>query len=107
MNIYVANFDSKLTNETLKELFSPYGMVDKALVMMDVFTDQSRGFGYVEMPDETEANQAIIALHQSELNGLKLTVSKADPIPERKGSYKVGNGSVNPYRFKKNQYGNG
>ena len=102
MNIYVANFDAKWTDEELKELFSPYGMVSKAFVMMDAFTDQSRRFGYVEMPDEAEANQAITVLNQSELNGLKITVSKADPIEERKGSYKVGNGSVNPYRFKKN-----
>ena len=101
MNIYVANIDTKWTNEELKELFSSYGMVDKALIMIDAFTDRSRGFGYVEMPDEAEANQAITALNQSELNGLKITVSKADPIEERKGSYKVGNGGVNPYRFKK------
>lgn len=76
--------------------------MDNALVMIDAFTNQSRGFGYVKMPDEAEANQAIIALDQSELNGLKITVSKADPIEERKGSYKVGNGAVNPYRLKKN-----
>lgn len=102
MNIYIANFDAEWTSEKLKQLFSSYGLVDKALVMMDAFTNQSRGFGYVEMPDEAEANQAIIALNQSELNGLKLTVSKAEPKEERKGSYKVGNGGVNPYRFRKN-----
>ena len=102
MNIYVANFDLQWTDEKLKELFSSYGEVSKALVMIDSFTDKSRGFGYVEMPDETEGTEAITSLNQSELNGLKLTVSKADPLEERKGSYKVGSGGVNPYRFKKN-----
>lgn len=102
MNIYVANFDTQWTNEKLKEIFSSYGVVDKALVMMDAFTERSRGFGYVEMPDETEAAKAIAALDQSELNGLKLTVSQAEQRAERKGSYKVGSGGINPYRFKKN-----
>lgn len=102
MNIYVANFDTKWTNEELKGLFSSYGTVDKALVMIDAFTDKSRGFGYVEMPDEAEANQAIAALHQTEVNALKLTVSKAEPVEERKGSYKVGSGGGQPFRFRKN-----
>lgn len=102
MNIYVGNFDTQWTGHNLKELFSPYGTVDNTQIMMDAFTERSRGFGYVEMPDETEAGKAILALHQSELNGLKLTVSKAEPKEERKGSYKVGRSGINPYRFKKN-----
>lgn len=102
MNIYVGNFDTQWTNENLKTIFAAYGTVDTALVMMDMFTDRSRGFGYVTMPDDAEAIKAIAALHQSELNGLRLTVSKANPIEEKKGSYKIGNGGINPYRFKKN-----
>jgi RNA recognition motif-containing protein len=101
MNIYVANFDTQWTNEKLKELFTPYGTVGAAQVMIDGFTERSRGFGYVEMPDEMQAGNAIAALHQSELNGKTLTVSKAETRNERRGSYKVGN-SVSPYRFKKN-----
>lgn len=102
MNIYVGNFDTQWTDDNLKNLFAPYGTVNTAHVMIDGFTEQSRGFGYVDMPDETEASKAITALNQSEQNGLKLTVQQADPRVERKGSYKVGNGGVNPYRFKKN-----
>ena len=103
MNIYVGNFDTQWTNENLKDLFTPFGTVDKAQVMIDAFTDRSRGFGYVEMPDEDAAGKAISALDQTEKNGLKLTVTKAAPREERKGSYKVGNSSgVNPYRFKRN-----
>lgn len=102
MNIYVGNFDTQWTSQNLEELFSPYGTVNKTEVMIDPFTERSRGFGYVEMPDEAEAGKAILALHQSELNGLKLAVSKAEHKEERKGSYKVGSGGINPYRFKKN-----
>ena len=102
MNIYVGNFNTQWTSENLKALFAPYGTVDKALVMMDAFTERSRGFGCVEMADEVAAGKAIGALDQSELNGLKLTVSKAETRKERKGSYKVGNGGINSYRFKKN-----
>lgn len=101
MNIYVANFDTQWSDAHLKELFTPYGTVDSADVMIDGFTEQSRGFGYVEMPDETQANKAIAELNQTEQNGLRLTVSKAEPRDKRQGSYKVGN-SVNPYRFRKN-----
>lgn len=101
MNIYVANFDTQWTSENLKTLFDPYGEVDNAEVMIDAFTDRSRGFGYVEMADEAAAIQAISALNQTEQNGLKLTVTKAAPLVEQKGSYKVGNSGVNPYRFKK------
>ena len=103
MTIYVGNFNTQRTNENLEALFSPYGTVDKALVMMDAFTERSRGFGYVEMADETAAGEAISALDQSELNGFKLSVSKAEDRVERKGSYKVGSGGINPYRFKRNK----
>jgi RNA recognition motif-containing protein len=102
MNIYVANFDTQWNNENLKELFNTYGTVGSALVMMDGFTERSRGFGYVEMADEQEAALAIRSLHETELNGVKLTVKQADPRAERKGSYKVGSSGINPYRFKKN-----
>lgn len=102
MKIYIANFDTRWTDEDLKTFFLPYGTVQSAQVMMDGFTEKSRGFGYVEMPDENEAETAIKALHDTDQDGRKLTVTKADPKVERKGSYKVGSGGVNPYRFRKN-----
>lgn len=102
MNIYVANFDTAWKDEDLRQLFTPYGEVASASVEMDVFTDKSRGFGYVEMPDEASAQTAIEALHQKEMNGKPLEVKLAEPKVVNKGSYKVGNGGVNPYRFKKN-----
>jgi RNA recognition motif-containing protein len=101
MNIYVANFDAQWNDDTLRDLFQPYGTVDSARVMIDGFTDLSRGFGYVEMPVEEEALAAIAALNDTEVGGKKLTLKQADPREVRKGSYKVGNGGINPYRFKK------
>ena len=101
MRIYIENLDSTIDNEKLKEIFSSYGEVKSAEVVKDVFTNVSRGFGYVEMEEEP-AQTAIQGLDQSLLNNFKLTVKEAPPVNERKGSYKVGNGAVNVYRFKKN-----
>ena len=102
MNIYVAKLDTQMQNEELKNLFKPYGEVQSAKIEIDAFTDQSRGFGYVEMADETEAQAAIDGLNESTINGKTITVKMAVPVEARKGSYKVGDGGVNPYRFKKN-----
>lgn len=101
MNIYVANFDTKWNDENLKAIFTPYGEVQSATVSLDGFTGLSRGFGFVEMPQEQEATAAIKALNGSEVNGNKLSVKIAEPRLESKGSYKVGTGGINPYRFKK------
>ena len=100
MKIYVENLDSVIDNEKLKQVFSAYGEVTYAEVIKDLFTNVSRGFGYVEM-DEVPAQNAIRALNQTVLNDLTITVKEAVPEPERKGSYKVGNSSVNAYRFRK------
>ena len=101
MNIYVANFDLAWKDEDLRQLFTPFGEVASAAVEMDVFTDKSRGFGYVEMPDDAQAQAAIDALHQKDVNGNQLDVKQATPKVVNKGSYKVGSGGVNPYRFRK------
>jgi RNA recognition motif-containing protein len=101
MNIYVENLDGTVDNEKLRQIFSSYGEVKSSEVVKDVFTGVSRGFGYVDMEEEA-AQQAIKELNQTLLNNLKITVKEAPPKSERKGSYKVGNGAVNMYRFKKN-----
>jgi RNA recognition motif-containing protein len=101
MNIYVENLDFTVDNDKLKELFSSFGEVKSAEVVKDAFTDRSRGFGYVEM-DESAAQSAITGLNESVLNNLKLTVKVAPTKSEHKGSYKVGQGVVNIYRFRKN-----
>ena len=101
MKIYVENLDATIGNEQLREIFSSFGDVKNAEVVKDLFTDVSRGFGYVEMEDDA-AGKAISELNDTVMNDLKLTVKEAVPVTERKGSYKVGNGAVNAYRFRKN-----
>src|SRR5436190_13653170 len=102
MNIYIANLDNTISNEELAKIFSTYGEVSSAEVVMDVFTGQSRGFGYVQMEKETEAQRAIKELNQTVLHTLTITVEEAPAPRAQQGSYKVGNGAVNMYRFKKN-----
>jgi RNA recognition motif-containing protein len=101
MNIYIKNLDPTVDNEKLRSLFTPYGEVISAEVVQDVFTGVSRGFGYVEMNDDV-AQKAISELNQSTVCDLKITVETATEKKEHKGSYKVGNGAVNVYRFRKN-----
>jgi RNA recognition motif-containing protein len=101
MKIYIENLDGTIGNEQLREIFSSYGEVRNAEIVKDLFTDVSRGFGYVEMEDDA-AEKAIGELNQTTLNNLKLTVREAPPVTERKGSYKVGNGAVSAYRFRRN-----
>lgn len=102
MNIYVSNLDKNLTQEDLKNLFVPHGEVASAEIAMDAFTDEPRGFGYVEMPQDEEALAAISGLDQTEIGGRIISVREAAPKEVHKGSYKVGSGPVNLYRFKKN-----
>ena len=101
MHIYISNLDLNLKNEDLQNLFTPYGKVQSAAIAIDGFTDQSRGFGHVEMPNDEQALTAITALHQKDLGGRVLTVREAAPKEEHRGSYKVGSGAVKAYRFKK------
>lgn len=101
MKIYIENLDGTINDNKLNEIFSSYGEVKSAHIVKDLFTDVSRGFGYVEM-DDNDAQKAINGLNQTNLNNLKITVKEAPPASERKGSYKVGSGAVNVYRFRKN-----
>ncbi len=102
MNICIANLSSTVKDEELKQLFSGYGEVKSAEVMMDVFTGESRGFGYVEMEDESAAQKAVTELSGSEFQSQKISVKEAQPKENHKGSYKVGSGPVNAHRFRKN-----
>lgn len=102
MNIYISNLSDTIKNEDLKNIFASYGEVKSAEIMMDLFTGASRGFGYVEMDDETAAQKAIEELNNSEREGYVISVQQAERKPVREGSYKVGNGAVNVYRFRKN-----
>jgi cold-inducible RNA-binding protein len=84
MNIYVTNLTYTTTEEELSELFEPYGRVESVRIITDRATGRSRGFGFVEMPDATEAQAAIAGLNGASLGGRTLTVSEARPREERR-----------------------
>jgi RNA recognition motif-containing protein len=83
MNIYVGNLPYSLTEDDLKAAFSEFGEVSSASIIMDKMSGQSKGFGFVEMPDDSEADQAIKALNESALNGRNIKVNQARPRGER------------------------
>lgn len=83
INIYVGNLPWQTTDDELYQLFAQYGAVAKSQVVMDRDTGRSRGFGFVEMANEAEANAAIEALNNSDLGGRPLTVNIAKPREPR------------------------
>ncbi|MBT8377981.1 MAG: RNA-binding protein [Ignavibacteria bacterium] len=85
MNIYVGNLASDVTEEDLTTLFSEFGQVKEAKVIKDMFSQESRGFGFVEMPATAEAQKAIEELNTKELKGKALTVNEARPRREKGG----------------------
>lgn len=87
MNIYVSNIPFSIDEEGLEQTFSDFGKVSSVKIITDKFTGKSRGFGFVEMEDDDEAQNAIEALNETELNGRALQVKKALPKPEN-NSYK-------------------
>jgi len=78
-NIYVGNLPWTTTNDELADMFSQYGQVTKAQVITDRETGRSRGFGFVEMASEEEAQRAIDAMNNQDFNGRPLTVNIAKP----------------------------
>ena len=82
MNIYVGNLSYETTEAGLQEAFGQYGQVESARIIMDRYTNRSRGFGFVEMLDDSEGEAAIAALNESELESRTLTVNKARPRDE-------------------------
>jgi cold-inducible RNA-binding protein len=84
VNIYVSNIAYTATDHDLRQLFEPYGAVDTINIITDRDTGQSRGFGFVEMPDSTAAKAAIQGLQSKELAGRTLTVNEAKPREPRR-----------------------
>ncbi len=84
MNIYVGNLPFNISEDEIRDAFEQYGAVDSARIIMDKFTNRSRGFGFVEMPDGDEAQAAIDTLHESQLGGRSLVVNEARPRTERR-----------------------
>lgn len=82
-NIFVGNLDFNATEESVRSLFERYGAVNSARIMTDRDTGRSRGFAFVEMENESEADQAIQALNGYTLDGRALNVNEARPKPDR------------------------
>ncbi len=83
MNIYVGNLSFSVTDSDLREAFAAFGTVEKASVITDRGTGQSRGFGFVEMPNRDEAEKAIAALNGRDLKGRALKVNEAQARTDR------------------------
>ncbi len=83
MRIYVGNVAYRLMDEELKNAFATFGEVESAKIITDRETGRSKGFGFVEMPNSTDARAAITGLNGKELLGRAITVSEARPRPER------------------------
>jgi RNA recognition motif-containing protein len=83
MNIYVANLNFKTTEEQLKNMFAQFGTVSSVKIIVDRETNRSRGFAFVEMPSDTEANNAIQALNNKTFAGRNLSVSVAKDRQKR------------------------
>ncbi|QDU31044.1 RNA recognition motif (RRM, RBD, or RNP domain) [Anatilimnocola aggregata] len=81
--LYVGNLSYNMTNESLEQLFNEFGSVKSAQVVQDRDTGRSKGFGFVEMGDGSQAQAAITALNLKEVDGRALTVNEARPREER------------------------
>ncbi|MBK6731921.1 MAG: RNA-binding protein [Bacteroidetes bacterium] len=102
MNIFVGKLNYSTTEDTLRNAFEAFGQVDSVKIIMDNQTGRSKGFGFVEMPDNTQANDAINGLNESEIDGRSVVVNKARPKTEGGG----GGGGFAPKRnnFNRNRY---
>lgn len=92
MKIYVGNLSYEATESDLREAFSAFGEVDSVNIIKDKYSGQSRGFAFVEMPDNAAAQAAINALNDKEFKGRNLSVNEARPQPERRPGGRGGRG---------------
>jgi len=99
MNIYVGNLSWNLKDQDLSNLFASHGEVISAKIVNDKFTNRSKGFGFVEMANDAEAQAAIAALNGTEVDGRNIVVNESRPKPEGGGSGGSG--------FKKRSFGGG
>jgi RNA recognition motif-containing protein len=97
MNIYVSNLNYRTKSDSLQALFEQYGEVSSANVITDRETGRSRGFGFVEMPNDEEARKAIEAVNDTEFEEKRLTVNEARPKADRddRGGYNRGGSGYN------------
>lgn len=95
-NIFISNLSFRLKNEDLQRAFEEYGEVSSAKIINDKFTGRSRGFGFVEMPDDDSANKAIEELNGAEFDGKVISVAEARPRTDKPaGERRSGGGGFN------------
>jgi RNA recognition motif-containing protein len=104
MNIYVSNLSFNVQDEDLKEFFAPYGEVTSAKVIMDRITNQSRGFGFIEMPDEGASRKAIAELDGATVENRTIKVNEARPKEERPARQDNERSYNNANSYNKNRY---
>lgn len=109
MNIYVSNLSFNVQDEDLREFFAPYGEVTSAKIISDRTTGQSRGFGFVEMSDDSAAKKAIDELNGGTVEGRTIRVTEAKPKEDRparsNSPFSSGNGGYNSGKsYNKNRY---
>ena len=83
MNIYVGNLSFDVAEENLRQVFEPFGQVSSITIIKDKYSGQSRGFGFVEMPNQTEAQAAIENLNGKEVLGRQMNINEARPRNDR------------------------
>ena len=83
MNIYVSNLSFNIQDEDLREFFTPFGEVTSAKIIMDKMTNQSRGFGFIEMSDDEASKKAIAELDGASIDGRTIKVMEAKPKEDR------------------------
>ncbi|MGB1204754.1 MAG: RNA recognition motif domain-containing protein [Chitinophagales bacterium] len=94
MNIFVAKLNFDTREDILRDYFEEFGDVDTVKIIMDKFTRKSKGFGFVEMPNDDEAQNAIDALNDTDVDGRTIVVKKAEPR-ERRDNNRGGGGYGN------------
>ena len=97
MNIYVGNLSRDLTDSDLREAFQAFGEVSTVSIIKDKFSNESRGFGFVEMPNPAEAKAVIAGLNGKSLKGRTITVNEARPRTENRGGGGGGFGAGRRY----------
>jgi RNA recognition motif-containing protein len=102
MNIYISNLGFNIQDKELSGFFTEYGEVSSAKVIMDKETGRSRGFGFVEMPDDEASKKAIAALDGKTIDGRAIQVKEAKPKEERRPKGDGGYNNSNSYN--KNRY---
>jgi RNA recognition motif-containing protein len=103
MNIYVANIPWKASEDQLKQLFAEYGEVSSAKIIMDKVTQRSRGFGFIEMADDSSGRNAINSLNGADFLGKNLVVNEARPREDKPNFRSNGGGGFRRGGFNRNE----